>query len=405
MTTLDRASAEINEEITEETIKGPSVTGFIIVVAAAFVLLWLMNTLPATSVLFDYQTWIKNIPANPYYRFLWFLGDMTEAQFHKNIPGALGLISFAALAYFLDRARSKYSGFAITYGTGLWPAVFLASSLGLLLSNLLYGSQLWLNPPQDWVPTFTPFVSIPAGIVLIYGGNWRSVLTGSILGGLTGFPLAWLITQNVLQPLGFPAVIGSVTTMAIGGVISFEVCKSLPWMKKLPPLKIKSGSKEVSSFEMQKPSWLIRRVLADFTEANFYGNEIAGLGLILGTIICWFIAPDLPAYGSRLLPAVLASQLLASACGIFIYFKKWQKYGWYPTFVPVVSVGPAAVLTFGGSMPSIILGAVLGAIIGPPLAQAIYKRFPAHYHPYAGSVTSMAITTTLVIAILKYLLP
>ncbi len=73
--------------------------------------------------------------------------------------------------------------------------------------------------------------------------------------------------------------------------------------------------------------------------------------------------------------------------------------------MPVVSVGPAAVLTFGGSMPSIILGAVLGAIIGPPLAQAIYKRFPAHYHPYAGSVTSMAITTTLVIAILKYLLP
>jgi uncharacterized membrane protein YfcA len=51
------------------------------------------------------------------------------------------------------------------------------------------------------------------------------------------------------------------------------------------------------------------------------------------------------------------------------------------SFVPVVSIAPATVLTFGGSLQSIVAGAVLGALIGPPLAAAVARRLPADFQP------------------------
>jgi hypothetical protein len=60
----------------------------------------------------------------------------------------------------------------------------------------------------------------------------------------------------------------------------------------------------------------------------------------------------------------------------------------YPTYVPLVSVVPAAVLTYGGSMVVIVLSAVLGAIAG---------RLPSYLHPYIGNVLSMAISTLLIV--------
>ena len=65
--------------------------------------------------------------------------------------------------------------------------------------------------------------------------------------------------------------------------------------------------------------------------------------------------------------------------------------------MPLVSVVPAAVLTYGGSPTVMIASALLGALIAPPLACAIAQRLPKYMHPYIGNVLSMAVSTLLIV--------
>ena len=76
-------------------------------------------------------------------------------------------------------------------------------------------------------------------------------------------------------------------------------------------------------------------------------------------------------------------------------------YGWYPTFVPVVSIAPATVLAFDGSVQAIVAGAVLGALTGPPLAAAVARRLPPDFHPFIGNVVSMAVCTASIVTTLS----
>lgn len=101
---------------------------------------------------------------------------------------------------------------------------------------------------------------------------------------------------------------------------------------------------------------------------------------------------------------MVVAQALTSALGVVIWRHQWIKHGWYPTYVPLVSVVPAAVLTHGGSGVVIALSATLGALIAPPLACAITQRLPGHFHPYIGNVISMAISTLLVVPLIGKLI-
>lgn len=99
-------------------------------------------------------------------------------------------------------------------------------------------------------------------------------------------------------------------------------------------------------------------------------------------------------YGSELLSAVLISQVLTATLAVLLYRRQHQLAGWYPTFVPIVSVAPAVVLTYGPTTQAVVCGAVLGAICGPPLAAATSRRLPPVIHPFVGNVFSMSICTT-----------
>ena len=90
--------------------------------------------------------------------------------------------------------------------------------------------------------------------------------------------------------------------------------------------------------------------------------------------------------------------------GVLLYYESWREKGWYPTFVPLVSVAPAMALAFGGTMQSILLSAVLGAILAPPVAQFIIDRLPDHWHLFIGNTLSMALSSLVVFLILRYLL-
>jgi hypothetical protein len=62
-----------------------------------------------------------------------------------------------------------------------------------------------------------------------------------------------------------------------------------------------------------------------------------------------------------------------------------------------VSTAPATVLAFGGSPQAIVLGAVLGALMGPPFAAAVARRLPPDFHPFIGNVVSMAVSTATIV--------
>ena len=128
------------------------------------------------------------------------------------------------------------------------------------------------------------------------------------------------------------------------------------------------------------------------------------LGLIVGVLLAYALNPLSPAYGSGWLPQLVAGQALTSLLGILLWRRQWRQRGWYPTYVPLVSVVPAAVLTHGGSPAVIIVSAALGALIAPPLACAIAARLPGYIHPYIGNVLSMAISTVLIVPIVGALL-
>jgi hypothetical protein len=332
----------------------------------------------------------------------WVLGDISEVAFYKHEFASIGLLAGAYLAYWANRTGKSWQGFAISYGSGLWPWLVTSSLLGLLLSNLLWG---WTVTATSWQPTFAAFVSLPAAMVLMFGGGWKVTVNGAIMGAVLVTPMCLLFVNYVCNPLGLPAVIGNVSGMAIASVFAFLLCRYLPSL-------VNSGqpekSPEVAPTVTKTPDygvvWSLRRVLADFSEAPFFGNELASIGLLLGAVLAYSLNPMSPVYGSGLLPQLIAAQALTSAIGVVIWRRQWMSLGWYPTYVPLVSVVPAALLTYGGSWQVISSSALFGALIAPPLACAIARRLPADMHAYIGNVLSMAISTLLIIPVIGWLI-
>ena len=195
------------------------------------------------------------------------------------------------------------------------------------------------------------------------------------MGALLVTPLCLLIVNFVCNPLHLPAVIGNVLGMAIGSVIAFTLYRRWPALVKPEP-PVAAAPAPAPQAGNHGLIWGMRRVLAEFPEAPFFGNEWASLGLLLGVVLAYALNPAGPAYGSDLLLPILAAQTLASAIGVLIWRRRWIARGWYPTYIPIVSVAPAAVLAHGGDALVVVTCALLGALIAPPLAVALSRRIP-----------------------------
>ena len=332
----------------------------------------------------------------------WVLGDISEVAFYKHEFASIGLLAGAYLAYWANRTGNAWQGFAICYGTGLWPWLITSSLLGLLLGNLLWG---WTVSANDWQPTFVAFVSLPAAMVLMFGGGWKVTINGAIMGAVLVTPMCLLIVNYVCNPLQLPAVIGNVLGMASASVVAFLACRHCPGLVKSgqprkPPAVTATAVAKVPDYGLV---WTLRRVLADFSEAPFFGNEWASLGLLLGALLAYSLNPLSPAYGSDLLLHIIGGQALASAIGVLIWRRQWMLRGWYPTYIPLVSVVPATILAYGSSWQIIVSSALLGALLAPPLAVAIARRLPDDMHAYIANVLSMAISTLLIVPLIGLL--
>lgn len=350
----------------------------------------------------SYSDMVSSLPQSSAW-LRWLMGDISEVAFYKHEFASIGLLAGAYLAYWANRTRRSWQGFSISYGTGLWPWLITSSLLGLLLSNALWG---WTVTSTSWQPTFAAFVSLPAAMVLMFGGGWKVTINGAIMGAVFVTPMCLLIVNYVCNPLGLPAVIGNVLGMAVASVMAFLLCRYRPSLMKSEHPETPSSSPPAPATKAPDYGviWSIRRVLADFSEAPFFGNELASLGLLLGVLLAYTMNPMSPAYGSGLLLHIIAAQALTSAIGVLIWRRQWMLHGWYPTYVPLVSVVPAAILTHGGSWLVIGSSALLGALIAPPLARAITKQLPTDMHAYIGNVLSMAISTALIVPLIGVLI-
>lgn len=382
--------------------------GFIITLMIGFGIYFILGSIHAAGQWFPYDVVVKNAGSNVFYKFVWFIMNFTEAQFYAGFLASLGIILGGFVAWILSVRKSRYAGFDVCYGTNLWPWVFASQviSLGFAIFILNYTS-LFNTGDFSWLPTFITVVGVPPSIVLLYGPSYKALFTGSILGGLICFPTAFWIMTKILPLVEIPGVVSNVLTMAITGIIVCQVCSILPWMEKVPLKVIKKDTKELSKEEelniMSTPIWFLRRVLADFSEPQFYGNEIAGLFVIIGVCLEWVINSGHGAYASGAIPAIILSQFIGGGVGVFLYFNKYFEKGWYATYVPVVSVGPACVLMFGATIPVAVFAGVLGGILGAPVAEYFADKLPGHIHGTNANVLSMALCTTIVAIVMRAL--
>jgi hypothetical protein len=344
-----------------------------------------------------FEGWSGSVHGSPLDAVRWFFGDMTEPLFFKSDLAAAGLLTGAVIAWWAGRRRKRWAG-ELSYGTGLWPWVFASAALSLALSNAAFGWML----DGGWQPTFVPFVCVAPAMVLVYGGGWRSCLTGAVLGAATTTPLALLLIPTVSAPLGLPAVVANVLAMALGSAVSFAVARKLPWLAPRAVERRKTTTQTGHTWKSDT-FWAAQRVLKDFTETHFFANELASAGVILSVGAAFALNPGLPSYGSNLLPEILFAQALTSAFGVVLWREWFRDGGGAATYASVVSVAPAAVLAFNGSWTSIIGGALLGALVAPPVARGIATRLPAGYHPVIANTAAMAISTAVALPVLGLL--
>lgn len=383
-----------------------SITGLLLSLFIGLLIYWGLNSLKGMQTFLSYNQIVAKAGSDPFYKILWMLMDFTEAEFYAGVFAGIFLIAGAFIAWRLDVKNSRLAGFSICYGTNMWPWVFASQVLSMAIV-LYFLNYTHLFNEYTWLPTFITVVGGPPALMLIYGPNPHALITGSILGAFIAFPIAFWLMTKVISVVEVPVVVANVTTMALIGIILCQIFKVLPWMKKVPYKKLDKPAEEKTPEEtikdMSKPSWFLRRVFADFSEAQFYGNEIAGIFLLIGVIIDFILNSQHPAYGSGLLPAMILAQIVGSATGIFLYFNKWIEKGWYATFVPVVSSAPACVLAFGGSISVALFAGILSGIIGAPYAEHLSNKLPEDFHPTIANVTSMAVTTIIVYVVMKAL--
>lgn len=380
-----------------------SITGLIITIVIGFACFYIFPLMSGTNANFSYNSIIDGITNDYVKQIYWFFMNFTEPNFFAGIFSGVMVIVGGLVAWILSMKHSKFAGFDICYGSSsMWPWVLASQVISLMLAIFVFGYIGWFDAEgTTWIPTFIAVVGAPPSIMLLYGPSVPALLTSSVLGGLICAPTAYWLGNSVIPVLGVPGVVGNVSAMAISGVIICYIVKILPFVKKVPVKDHREGL-PAKTEDVYSAGWAVRRALAEFSEPHFYGNEIASVFLLIGLAIDCLLSGEMVAYGGgSIIGAVLLSQFVGAGVGIFFYASKFENGGWYATYVPVVSVGPACVLMFGGTIPVALISGILGGIMGAPVADFFAGKLPDGVHGTNANVTSMALCTIIVAIVLQ----
>lgn len=280
------------QKITNKTTA--SFLGLMIISIVGLILYLLLSNIMIVTKWLPYESIVEGIMENNIIsKFIWMIKDFSEGQFYGGLFASMSLIIGAIIAWRLDVKKSKYAGINISYGLNIWPWIFASQILTMLIAVFVLGYLSLLdNDTFSWLPTFLLLVGAPQAVLCVYGPSVKSLLTGSILGGLLTVPMANWINNYIIVPIGMPGTIANYFALAGSITITLQVCSLLPWMEKKSFNTIDYGpspTEEEMYKTLKNPLWIIRRTLADFTDPLFYGNEIASFFLIVGAIIDWFL--------------------------------------------------------------------------------------------------------------------
>ena len=391
-TAQDAAPARINTG----SLAGLAIN--VVIGFAAYALLSALVGLPGIVPGLAYAQIIDGITHSLPKELAWFLMDFTEPQFYASVFAGAGTILGGLVAWVLARRHSKLAGFSICYGEHeVFPWVLASQLLSLALTIFVFRFIDGFDAAKDvtFVATFIPIVAAPPAAMLLYGPSVPALLTSSVLAGVLCSPTATWFATYVTGPWHLPGVVANVAAMAVTGVAIFMVLKIVPWVTKVDVPDMRPTLTPVE--DVTTPAWAVRRVLAEFSEAPCYGNEVASLFIFVGLIIGVLLNPAHNVNGAgAALPAIVLSQFIAAGVGVFLYTGKFAEGGWYATYVPVVSTGPACVLALGASVPVAVVAGVLGGILGGPIAEYFASLLPEDVHPTVANVASMAVTTSFV---------
>lgn len=379
---------------------------------------WMLRIEPALIAnpqLFAYGTWIENFHSSILYKIYWILGDWTECQGYKSLPGAIGLIVSGFLAHFAMKKNPALKMYPVCGPIGLFPQMILAGCTGVAVAVFVYAGGSWNG--AVWFPTFMACASIPAAVVLTYGAHWTVWLSAGIIGGLIQCPLS-IFANNLAGVFGVPPiVVFTIVAVGFGGMLVGEVFRLLPWNKELlcnPEVRIFKPYHETSTPKPEATaSWYLHRLLADFTDLLFFGNEWTSIVMIAGLVLSWFLNPLHVCYGvPTLFPAMLAGQFLGTSLAIFIWYERYEKQGSFNTFCvnEVMAVTP---LFFGlAGTPAVTSPlflaamAALSAVICPWICEKLtgfFIRFSSkRYDGVVAGVIASAPALGISIAVITF---
>lgn len=361
-----------------------------------------MNHVRNVSSYFPYEEVVSKVDSSLYYKTIYFIMSFSEGEFYGGVMTTFFLLIGSVIAWLLYRKNSKWQGFPIAQGSGLWPWVLASQMLSLFLTVYVFDFTRFFSAEVIWLPVFIVVVGTPPALTLIYGGGWKKLVTISFLSALLTFPFAHWLNNYIIPLLNLPGMVSNVATMAFVGLIVSAICRQLPWMTVTKaPIAIARAKEPMKEEDTFSISWSIRRTFADFSEAWFYGNEWIGIAVLIGVLLDWLLNIEHINNGSGLIPNIVMGQMIASAIGIFLYRHRFTDEGWYPTFMPLVSTVPGVILLAGGGFWFSIIVGVLSGVFSAPVGDYIAKGLPDYVPKAVGFVSGMTIVTIIVSVIMQ----
>ena len=378
-----------------------------VIVAAVLLMLGMLAVQPGliaaaeqNQFLFPFwPSWLEGaMEGSFFYRVMWLLGDMTEAQFLKSVPASLFMFAVALIAFGLEKRKSKYAGTGVGGNCGAFLQIIIAQVLGLVLCQLVYGGFFKI---AGWIPTFTPMCSVAPALILTFGKDVKKVATSIVMAALVPFPIAYFIMRCMTDPVGLPGFVAGAFGMAIGTVVATELCRLMPWMKKgedeleKPPLDAEAASTceetPAPAAPISGTRLFFRRLFADSNELVFWGSSLAGVAMYVGAAVSWLLNPLHPSYSSGNFPIMLCAQLCTTALAFFLWYPRYKKNGFAFTF-PCIVLTAAIVNTYPPVWQIVVPTIIVSAVVLPFMVEWIlgFIKYDGRWHVCVFALASIA---------------
>lgn len=329
--------------------------------------------------------------------------DFGQGSFLCDTVVVLFMFAGAIINLHLTKLKSPYKGY---FMGEIWVWLVCAQAAGMVVANLFWRFAVgW----EGWFPTFTPLVSCTPMAILNFGKpNIKKAATGVVAGALFPVFLSQQLILHFTTPYGLPIFVAIGIGMSVSSIIATEIYKLLPWMND------KEAKKETCPSQEEPPSnevlapqpkleggylvWL-RVWGGDLSELFYWSSNLAGFGVIIGSIISFILNPFAGSCG-LLTPKYIFCFILTCSVGMIIWGPKYIKDGMAFTLTSALIMG--AILGSFPTLPVLIPLCIVNAFVAPEMLHLAMKtKFFQRYAPAVAVQGLVAILCIIEFVVLK----